>query len=303
MKKMEFTKAEKSKALLRAAIFGPSGSGKTFSALRIATGMGGKIAVIDTEHKTAIKYADRFEFDVCDLEEGSIDEYIAAINAAAKSGHDILIIDSLSHGWKKLLEEMDMLTTGKYNGNSFRAWSEGTPRQHRFIDAILSYPGHVIATMRSKTEWTIEETEKGKMKPTRIGLTPEQGKGIEYEFDLLLELSPQHYCTTLKDRTGKFQDVIIEKPGEEFGESLIAWLNEGVEPPPPPVDMQAAREALREDMTARWPGKEKEKFEAVAAEYMTRHSKVLPSTAAIETKEEYDNFVAILNELNPKEKK
>jgi hypothetical protein len=34
----------------------------------------------------------------------------------------------------------------------------------------------------------------------------------------------------LKDRTGKFQDAIIEKPGEEFGRDLLAWLNDGAEP-------------------------------------------------------------------------
>jgi hypothetical protein len=31
----------------------------------------------------------------------------------------------------------------------------------------------------------------------------------------------------IKDRTGKFQDRIIEKPGEDFGMEILAWLNEG----------------------------------------------------------------------------
>ena len=43
-----FKKATKKEAKLRCAVFGPSGSGKTFSSLRIATGLGGSIAVIDT---------------------------------------------------------------------------------------------------------------------------------------------------------------------------------------------------------------------------------------------------------------
>lgn len=60
----KFEKATKEKAKLRAALFGPSGSGKTFSALRIATGLGRKIAVIDTERGRARKYADIFEFDL-----------------------------------------------------------------------------------------------------------------------------------------------------------------------------------------------------------------------------------------------
>ena len=67
---MAFKKATKKNAKLRLALFGVSGSGKSFSALRIATGLAGKngkIAFIDTERGSASKYADRFDFDVCEL--------------------------------------------------------------------------------------------------------------------------------------------------------------------------------------------------------------------------------------------
>ena len=61
-----FKKATKKQAKLRLALFGVSGSGKTYSALRLAKGLGGSIAVIDTENHTACKYSDRFDFDVCE---------------------------------------------------------------------------------------------------------------------------------------------------------------------------------------------------------------------------------------------
>lgn len=221
---MAFKKATKKQAKLRAALFGPSGAGKTFSALRIATGMGGRIAVIDTERGSASLYADRFDFDVLDLRQRTIDDYIAAIQEA--SGYDILIIDSLSHAWQELLAEVDRLANAKYKGNTWGAWSEGTPKQRRLLEAILQFPGHLFATMRSKTEWTTEE-HNGKKRPVRVGLAPEQGKGIEYEFTLLVELSTDHVCNVLKDRTDKFQDKLITKPGEEFGKELAAWLNDG----------------------------------------------------------------------------
>jgi hypothetical protein len=60
-----------------------------------------------------------------------------------------------------------------------------------------------------------------------MGLAPEQGKGIEYEFDLLIEMNQAHQATVTKDRTGKFQDEVIEKPGEEFGVALYDWLSSG----------------------------------------------------------------------------
>lgn len=220
-----FKKATKKQAKLRAALFGPSGSGKTFTALRIATGLGGKIAVIDTERMSASKYSDRFDFDVCELTDKSIDGYCKMIRSAV--GYDVLIIDSLSHGWQELLEQVEKLAQAKFRGNTWSAWSEGTPMQRELVDAILSFNGHVIATMRSKTEWTTAKQDNGKSAPVRVGLAPEQGKGIEYEFDLLLELTVDHICNVLKDRTGKFQDKLIDKPGEEFGKQLSDWLSDG----------------------------------------------------------------------------
>jgi hypothetical protein len=219
-----FKPASKLQAKLRCALFGPSGSGKTFTALRIATGIGGRIAVIDTERRSACKYSDRFKFDVCELDNHSADGYSEAIRAAY--GYDVLLIDSLSHEWQEILNEVDKLTKTKFRGNSWSAWSEGTPRQKAFINTILDFPGHLIATIRSKTEWQVIQ-ENGRNKPQRVGLAPEQGKGIEYEFDLLLEMSQDHVCHVLKDRTGKFQDRLIEKPGEDFGRELALWLADG----------------------------------------------------------------------------
>jgi len=225
-----FQPATKKKAKLRCAIFGPSGAGKTYSSLRIASGMGKRIAVIDSERGTASKYSDRFKFDVCDLGQRTIDDYVAAITAAAS--YDVLVIDSLTHAWQELLTEIDHLAKAKYRGNTWSAWSDGTPKQRSLVDAIQSSPCHIIATMRSKTEWMTESTSGGKTKPVRVGLAPEQGKGIEYEFDLLVELSPDHIANVIKDRTGKFQDSLIDKPGEDFGIALAAWLADA------PVDFE-----------------------------------------------------------------
>jgi hypothetical protein len=225
---LTFQKATKAQSKLRAAFFGPSGAGKTFSALRVASGMGKKIAVIDTERGSASKYSDRFDFDVLELPKKDIETYCEGIRAAGAAGYDVLIIDSLSHAWQELLEENERVAKAKYKGNTWSAWSEGTPKQRKLIDTILDFPGHVIATMRSKTEWTQEKDDRGRNTPKRVGLAPEQGKGIEYEFDLLLEISTEHYAQVIKDRTGKFQDKAIEKPGEDFGVELATWLSSGV---------------------------------------------------------------------------
>lgn len=221
-----FRRATKAQAKLRAAVFGPSGAGKTFTSLRMATGLGGRIAVIDTERGSASKYSDRFTFDVLDLEDQTVAGYVDAIRLAADEGYQVLVIDSLSHGWQSLTEEVERLAKAKYRGNTWSAWSEGTPLQRKLVAAILGFPGHVIGTMRSKTEWTTVDNN-GRKTPQRVGLAPEQGKGMEYEFDLLVEISTDHIANVIKDRTGRFQDKLIEKPDERFGRELAAWLADG----------------------------------------------------------------------------
>lgn len=262
---MGFKKATKLQIKLRGAVFGPSGSGKTMTALRILTGMGcKKIAVIDSERGSSLRYADRFDFDQVDLETKEVGEYISFITEATAQGYDGLLIDSMSHAWQKILDMVDKLAKAKYNGNSFRAWSEGTPLQNKFIDAVLNFDGHLMATMRSKTEWSLEKNDKGKVAPVRVGLAPSQGKEIEYEFDFLMEMSPNHYCTIIKDRTGMFQDEIIEQPGEEFGKKLADWLAQGEEPPPPPkvyseedVKIEILKRIMKSDTMTKWHNAQK----------------------------------------------
>ena len=246
----QIKKATKQQAKLRLAIFGPSGAGKTMTSLRIAAGLGTRVGVIDTERGSASKYSDRWPFDVIELEaQKDIDTVVHAIHAFAQAGHDVLIIDSLSHAWQELLTEIDKLAQTKYRGNTWSAWSQGTPKQRAMVDAILAYPGHVIATMRSKTEWTQETTQNGKTKPVRVGLAPEQGKGIEYEFDMLMEMSVSHTAEVIKDRTGKYQDALIEKPGEALGKELAAWLSEGAPAPAPSAEPTQAPPEPEEDDT------------------------------------------------------
>jgi hypothetical protein len=222
-----FKKAEKSESKLRLALFGPAGAGKTFTSLLIAKGIGGTIALIDTERGSASKYADRFEFDTANIDQPTINNLVSTLNEAGKEKYDVVIIDSGSHAWQELLEQIDKLASQKYQGNSFAAWREGTPKQRKLVDAILTYPGHVICTMRSKTEYVLEENDRGKKVPKRVGMAPEQGKGIEYEFDMLIEMDVNNVAHVLKDRTGKFHGQYIDKPGADFGKELADWLSDG----------------------------------------------------------------------------
>lgn len=231
-----FQKATRQQRKARIALYGPSGSGKTYTALSLAKGMGGKVALIDTESYSASLYADAFEFDTCNVGQPTIDNYVRTMGDAAEAGYGVLIIDSLSHAWQELLAEVDQAKAQNRNANSFQAWAKASPKQKRLVTAILNYPGHVIATMRADTAWAVESDERGKQKPVRLGLKPEQGKNIEFEFDILIEIDADHNARVIKDRTGKFQDQEYHKPGEAIGRQIADWLASGSAPEPIETD-------------------------------------------------------------------
>lgn len=235
---MEFKKAMRQKSKLRLALAAPSGAGKTYSALLLAKGLGGKTALIDTEHGSAQLYSNQFEFDVLELSPPYTPErFIEAIDAAARAGYDNLIVDSTTHEWNGkggCLELVDTLAAAKFRGNSWSAWNEVTPRHRAFIDAMLRAPMHVIATMRSKTE-TAQVEENGRKKVVKMGMKAEQRDGIEYEFTVTLDIIHEgHFAIASKDRTGLFTDKDPERLSEDTGKRLMAWLESGADPIPEP---------------------------------------------------------------------
>lgn len=214
-----FKKATKSSIKIRMAISGASGSGKTYSALSIASHLGEKIALIDTEHGSANRYADIFNFDSCELTNHHPAQYINAINTAEQDGYDVIIIDSLSHAWFAELE---------LAGKKFDGWKDVRPLEKKLIDAMLSSSAHIIGTMRSKTEWIMEEYKasdnKMKSKPVKIGTSPVQSSGIEYEFDIAGELNHEHILTISKSRCPQLSDRSFLNPGKDIATTLLDWI-------------------------------------------------------------------------------
>jgi len=248
-----FQKAERKKSRLRLGLTGPSGSGKTYGALQIAAGIGGKIAVIDTEKGSASLYSTMAEFDVLELTAPYTPErFIEAINAAENAGYDILIIDSITHEWNGsggCLELNDQIAQSKYRGNTWSAWNETTTRHRAFLDRMMQSKMHVIVTVRSKTETAQQESITGKKSVVKLGMKAEQRDGVEYELTTVLDIIHDgHYAVASKDRTGLFtdKDPIVISVGT--GKRLLEWLEQGIdvlpeakpEPEPEAIDYKAA---------------------------------------------------------------
>ena len=233
-----FRKAVKYDAKLRFAVCGPSGSGKTYTLLQLATELGGPVALIDTERGSASKYADIFEFDVLELESYDPQRLIEIIDYVASNGYRILCIDSLSHFWigkDGELDKVDRAARRMQTPNSFAAWKEVTPLHNALIDKIVGAPLHILASMRSKTEWILDRDERtGKTVPRKVGMAPVMRDGIEYEFDVCGDMDQDNTLLITKSRCPKLAGGVFPKPGKELADLLKEWLGgvpaERVEP-------------------------------------------------------------------------
>ena len=223
---MGFSKALREKIWVKALLAGPSGSGKTYSALRVATGLAGKcgsrIAYIDTENGRARYYAGEFDFDDQQLTAPfQPEDYIAAIDEAVKAGYKVLVIDGLSNEWDYCLD-----VHSKMPGNSYTNWAKITPRHDAFMEKILQSPIHIIATVRGKDEYVLEE-KNGKQTPKKVGLGYKQRDAIEYNYTCTFNIAQDtHVADATKDNTHLFEGR-YEPLKEADGEALYDWANAG----------------------------------------------------------------------------
>lgn len=238
---MAFQKVQRKAAKMRVALAGPSGSGKTLSALYLAYGVTqdwGKIALIDTEHGRAQFYGNRPDLNVGEYLYQELtppftaERYIAMAQEAQQAvGTDgVVIIDSFSHAWEGeggVLEYKETVEqqAGK---NSFTAWSDAGKKQNMLINNLLSLDCHVITTLRTKTAYAMEQNDRGKTVPVKLGLAPVQRENTEYEFDLVLNIARNHMAVVSKDTT--FLDSWTGIITPELGTSLRDWLAKGIEP-------------------------------------------------------------------------
>lgn len=241
---MELKQAQRKRVKLKIGFSGASGFGKTLSALLMAYGVTGnwsKIAVIDTENRSAALYSNYNKkgikvgrFNIVELDPPFTPErYIEAIHLCEKENMEVVIVDSISHEWEGTggcLEIEKRLTEASRHKSSYITWGKVTPMHRNFINAILQSPCHIFTTVRRKQDYDMSKDNGGKIIVQKVGMKEVTREGFEYEITTNFEFqSDKHYVTASKDRTGLFDD---EEPfiiTIETGKELKKWANEGVD--------------------------------------------------------------------------
>lgn len=274
-----FVPATRKKAKARIALAGPSGSGKTLTGLKllytltssetVADGLE-RIALVDTERDSADKYAANPElpgvgamtpeqaggygfmkFSPVRYDPRQLSELI---DEAAVAGYSGFMLDSASHYWfgpGGILELVDLFARN-HGGRSMDGWKDVRPIERAYIEALMSFPGHVVVCLRSKQKYEITEGADGRKQVSKLGMQPDQRDGLEYEFDLVGDLDQGHYLRVTKSRCDALADQVVHKPGAELGHQVLDWLDFGE--PPKELDWPKALAACasREDLAVLW---------------------------------------------------
>jgi len=209
---MSFKKATREQRIPKIGLLGPAGSGKTKSALILMEGIIGDkpYVVLDTENFSSSIYANKHTFDVCTLTDVSPKIIREKMEEALKAGYKGVIIDSATPAWDYLVD-----MANKMPGNSFQNWGTLTPIQRDFLKYINSYPVPVICTIRQESQYVVETNEKGKAVPKKVGLKAQQGKGMEFELDLVFAIDQStHRAKIDKSRYEDIEQYFNDQGGE-----------------------------------------------------------------------------------------
>lgn len=269
---MSFKKATRDNIWAKILLISPSGGGKSYSALTLAEGIAeaikndkgedARVAMIGTESSRDRYYAKEFDYDLMQLKPPFTPEsYVKGIDEAIEEGYKVLVIDSMTHEWSGQGGALDIHS--KIPGNSYTAWNKVTPRHNKFIDKIIESEIFVIATVRGKDEYVLEEVN-GKQVPRKVALGYEQRKDTEYLFTCAFNIDQDtHLASAVKDNTHIFEnknDILTKKDGHKVYEWATGGdLDEKLEEVKKSIEEGKTKQALNEEKEAKELAKNKKK--------------------------------------------
>lgn len=272
----EWTEAVKQNVRLRLMLVSPSGGGKTESSLRLATGMasvvGGRPTLIDTQDQAAAWYAEKYGFGIVNFKpphDG--DRFLRAIQFAAKKSK-VIIVDTLSdehEGEGGMLEQHDTILAELVQAKARRdgcspaqidekkldggAWREAKEGRKRLIRGLRFVDAHIIFTVRAKEASKIF-AKKGRVvegqgsQRNEDGWVPVTDDDFLFECALRIMMLPMANGVPCWDPVAESERKAIRRPGqfdamlnrfkgkslcEEMGAEMAKWAKGDVANPEP----------------------------------------------------------------------
>lgn len=258
-----FRKALRENVGLWINLIAGTGAGKTYTGMKLAEGIAGDkpFAVIDTENRRALHYADKFRFDHAELRAPfRPDAYAEAIKAADAAGYPVIMVDSGSHVWNGdggvldwQEDEQDAMVKRAKDRNDSRpewqireggkmsAWIAPKKAHKQMVSAMLQCRAHLILCLRAEqkiemvkegNKWVIQQKQS---LVGRDGWIPLCDKNLPFEAtcSLLLLASNPGVPLPIKLQDQHKELFPLDKPiATETGRKLAEWAAGGARPTP-----------------------------------------------------------------------
>lgn len=189
--------------------FGNTGSGKTTTLSLMAAGMskrfhgGAPVAFFSTEPGVDFVKPIFSAEGITLYEERSkaFSDLIGSVKQAQTLGCEILIVDSVTHVWRELVDAYC-----KKRGVSkpeFHHWKDIKGEWSRWTDLYVNAPIHMLVAGRAGNEYEYEEDERGKKELVKGDSKMKAETEFGYEADLLIELFSDADLAATKARRKK----------------------------------------------------------------------------------------------------
>jgi hypothetical protein len=234
-------------------LIGGTGSGKSYSGMLLAKGIAGDkpFAVIDSENRRALHYADQFRFDHAEIRAPfRPDTYAEAALAADAAGYPVVMIDSGSHVWagdggvldwqEDELQRMAGDDYKKREACKMSAWIRPKMAHKQMVNKLLQVKAHIVFCLRAEPKIEMVKVDGKWAVQPKQSLTGLDGWIPVCEKNLPFEATASFLL--MADRPGvphpiKLQEqhralFSLDKPiTEESGQRLAEWAKGGKEPP------------------------------------------------------------------------
>lgn len=239
-----FKPAVMQQGFLKMGVYGGPGAGKSYTASLIAVGLHSLIkskkpvTFFDTETGSEYVLPTIFKpagVDLQTVKSRSFVDMVAALKEA-QGISDILIVDSITHVWKELMEAYKRKKGLDYV--EFQDWAVIKKEWETFTEQYLNCPLHVIVCGRAQDMWEYETNDRGKKELVKSGTRMATEKNLAYEPSLLVEMEKVIQPNTdqwtprawvLKDRFAALDGKVFDRPTFETFLPHIQMLNLGGE--------------------------------------------------------------------------
>ena len=190
--------AKNNQAYAKVGIFGFQGSGKTYTATLIAIGIlqmiekkfGKKMkcAFFDTETGSdfIVKMFEEAGYELVAVKSRAFIDLKYVFQEAVDEGCAVIIVDSISHVWKDLMESY-MIKTGK-KVLVFSDWNNIKPEWGEYTDIFQNADLHAVICGRAGYDYAWERNDKGKLELIKTGTKMKAEGEFGFEPSLVIEM-------------------------------------------------------------------------------------------------------------------